>query len=123
MFVWPQKVEKTLKNKSHTTYYGTFQCGRKNIFRKILNYFLTLKTLKKHPESCILMAVGRFFFSVAPTAQNSPELNIHFIDSCIQIMICSTTSGLAYNLFFVFSDCLFIYFPEFATRCIGKQTQ
>ena len=25
-----------------------------------------------------------FFFSAAPTVQNSPELNIRFIDSCIQ---------------------------------------
>ena len=30
------------------------------------------------------MAVWINFFSAAPTAQNSPELNIRFIDSCIQ---------------------------------------
>ena len=30
------------------------------------------------------MAVGRFFFSAAPTAQNSPELHFHFINYFIQ---------------------------------------
>ena len=29
------------------------------------------------------MAVGRFFFSAAPTAQNSPKLHFHFINSFI----------------------------------------
>ena len=30
--------------------------------------------------SCILMAVGRFFFSAAPTAQKSPEFHFRFIN-------------------------------------------
>ena len=30
------------------------------------------------------MAVGRFFFSAAPTAQNSPELHFRFINYFIQ---------------------------------------
>ena len=30
------------------------------------------------------MAVGSFFFSAAPTAQNSPELHFRFINSFIQ---------------------------------------
>ena len=30
------------------------------------------------------MAVGRFFFSAAPTVQNSPELHFRFINSFIQ---------------------------------------
>ena len=30
------------------------------------------------------MAVGRFFFTAAPTAQNSPELHFPFINSFIQ---------------------------------------
>ena len=33
------------------------------------------------------------FFSAAPTGQNSPELIIRFIDSCIQCTICGTISG------------------------------
>jgi hypothetical protein len=32
-----------------------------------------LETLKKKPKSCILMAVGSFYFSAVPTAQNSPK--------------------------------------------------
>ena len=42
-----------------------------------------MKTLINRPQSIILMAVC-IFFSAAPTVQNSPELNIHFIDACIQ---------------------------------------
>ena len=30
------------------------------------------------------MAVGSFFFSAAPTAQNSPEIHFRFINSFIQ---------------------------------------
>ena len=45
---------------------------------------MTLRKLKNHPKSCILMAVGRVIFSAAPTAQNSPELHFRFINSFIQ---------------------------------------
>ena len=31
------------------------------------------------------MAVGRVFFSAAPTAKNSPELDFRFINSFIQL--------------------------------------
>ena len=47
-------------------------------------FFCPKKVEKTTPESCILMAVGRFFFSAAPTAQNSPELYFRFINSFIQ---------------------------------------
>ena len=33
------------------------------------------------------MAVGSFFFSAAPTAQNSPELQFRFINSFIQLSL------------------------------------
>ena len=33
------------------------------------------------------MAVGNFFFSAVPTAQNSPELNFHFINYFIQLSL------------------------------------
>ena len=36
------------------------------------------------------------FFTAALTAQNSPELNIHFIDSFYP-MICDTISGVVAN--------------------------
>ena len=52
-----------------------------NIFQKISKYFFDKKTNLK---SSILVAVWIFYFSAAPTAQNSPELIICFIDSCIQ---------------------------------------
>ena len=42
------------------------------------------KIEKTTPKSCILMAVGSFFFSAAPTAQNCPELHFRFINSSIQ---------------------------------------
>jgi hypothetical protein len=42
------------------------------------------------------MAVGSLFFSAAPTAQNSPELDFRFINSFIQpsrveSLVCTTT--------------------------------
>jgi len=41
--------------------------------------------LKNISKSSMLMAVWIFFFTAVPTAPNSAELNIRFIDSCIQI--------------------------------------
>ena len=48
----------------------------------------------KNTAVCCIFARGslEFFISTAPTAQNSPELNIRFIDSCIQ-MISGTYLG------------------------------
>ena len=54
-------------------------------FLKNSKKFFANKKLKKNtPKTCILMAVGRVFFSAAPTAQNSPELHFCFINSFIQ---------------------------------------
>ena len=39
------------------------------------------------------MAVGRFFFSAARTAQNSPELHFRFINSFIQSSLVGSLSG------------------------------
>ena len=38
------------------------------------------------------MAVGRFFFSASPTAQNSPELHFRFINSFIQLSLLRSLS-------------------------------
>ena len=57
-----------------------FSADATMFLKKFKNYFLTLKTLKKTPKSCILMAVGSFFLSAATTAQNSPELHFNFIN-------------------------------------------
>ena len=50
--------------------------------KKIKNY-CPQKVEKNTPKSWILMAVGSFFFSAAPTAQNSPEIHFRFINSFI----------------------------------------
>ena len=39
------------------------------------------------------MAVGSFFFSAAPTAQNNPELHFHFINSFIQPSLVGSLVG------------------------------
>ena len=55
------------------------------IFRKeIKTIFYPKKDEKVTSKSCTLMAVGRFFFSAAPTAQNSPELQFRLKHSFIQ---------------------------------------
>ena len=39
------------------------------------------------------MAVGRFFFSAAPTAQNSPEFHFCFINYFIQLSLLRSLIG------------------------------
>ena len=57
----------------------------KKYFLKNFEFFFGHKKLKKPFKKLhILMAVGRFFFSAAPTVQNSPELHFHFINSPTQ---------------------------------------
>ena len=56
-------------------------------------FFCPQKVEKTTPKSCILMAVGRFFFSAAPTAQNSPELNFRFINFFIQSSLLRSLGG------------------------------
>jgi hypothetical protein len=48
------------------------------------NNFCPQKVEKTTSNSCLLMAVGEFVFSAAPTAQNSPELHFYFTNSFIQ---------------------------------------
>ena len=58
-------------------YYVTFQCGRKNIFRKILKSFFAYKKLKKPPEKVAYLSrisvVSEIFLTAqqAKTAQKS----------------------------------------------------
>ena len=54
-----------------------------------------MKTLKKDLKSSILLTVW-IFFSAAPTAQNSPELIIRFIDSCITWSVVPYLGGFYY---------------------------
>ena len=56
-------------------------------------FFCPQKVKKTTPKSCILMAVGRGFFSAAPTAQNSPELHFRFINSFIQPYLVESLPG------------------------------
>jgi hypothetical protein len=66
--------------------YATFQCGCKNIFRKIKKKKNCPQNVEKnHPKK--LHTYGSwevFFLSAALTAQNSPELYFRFINYFIQ---------------------------------------
>ena len=53
----------------------------KYFLKKFNFFFCPQKVEKTTPKSCLLMAVGRVFFSSAQTAQNSPELHFRFINS------------------------------------------
>ena len=48
------------------------------------------------------MAVGSFFFSAALTAQNSPELNFHFINSFIQPSLVESLIATVGRLSYIF---------------------
>ena len=65
-------------------YYVTFQYGCYNIVFKKIYFFCPQKFEKTAPRSCILMAVGRGFFS----AQNSQEFLFPFYK-----FFCPTISG------------------------------
>ena len=78
-------------------------------------FFCPQKVEKTKSKSCILMAVGSFFFSAAPTAQNSPELHFRFINSFIQPSLVGSlvtttrdskkgTIHAGHNLFFFVCD-------------------
>jgi hypothetical protein len=54
-------------------------------FQNFLNFSFAHKKLKKTPQKVAsLWQLGGFFFSAAPTAQNSPELHFRSINSFIQ---------------------------------------
>ena len=59
-----------------------------------------MKTQKTDIKSCILMAVW-FFYSAVPTAQNSPELIICFLDSFIQ---CTWSNDLIYLWYYIWEQ-------------------
>ena len=76
--------KKTPNCLKHATFWGGFL-----MFSRSKNNFkisFVHKKLEKPPQKVayVLMAVGRFFFSAALTAQNSPELRFCFINSFIQ---------------------------------------
>ena len=55
------------------------------MFLKNFNFFFAHKKLKKPPQKvAYLWQLRGFFFSAARTAQNSPELHFHFLNSFIQ---------------------------------------
>ena len=70
----------------YSMYTGSSLNANHKIFEKLKNVFFWPQKLKKKNTSknCVLMVVGSFFLSAAPTAQNSPELHFYFINSFIQ---------------------------------------
>ena len=53
-------------------------------FQMNFNFFLPIKRSSKHLKKLLTYGRWAFFFSAAPTAQNSPELHFRFINSFIQ---------------------------------------
>ena len=53
-------------------------------FQINFHFFAHKKIKKSASKSCLLMAVGIFFSSAAPTAQNSTELHFRLTNSFIQ---------------------------------------
>ena len=54
-------------------YYVTFQCGRKNIFRKILNIFFAHKKLKKTPQKVAYLWQLGVCFLCSPACPKQPR--------------------------------------------------
>ena len=125
LIVWPQEVSEVTKVKMKKKYAKIvkspiFDSQKCNIAQKkphenrdsylMLQYskkkfkmFFVHENIEKlNLKSSIQTAV---FFSVASTAQNSPEFNIHFTDSCIQWSVVLYISELVAFLKFIMSLC------------------
>ena len=59
-------------------YYVTFQCRRKNVFRKILEFFFALKKLKKPPKKVEYIWQLGFFFLCGPDCPKQPRTSYPF---------------------------------------------
>ena len=60
---------------------------------------------KNHPKKLQTYGSWNFFFSAAPTAQNSPELHFHFINSFIQSSLLESLSGTQASYFINRPNC------------------
>ena len=71
-------------------YYSTFQCGRKNIFRNFCKNIFAHKKLNKQTisKSCLLMAVGSFFFLWSPACQKQPRTLFSIYISVYSTILC-----------------------------------
>ena len=82
-YLFQPKIKYFLKN--FNIFFAFMLC---NFLVRMLNFSFNLMFFcpveKTTPKSCIVMAVGSFIFSAAPTAQNSPELHFRFMNYFIQ---------------------------------------
>ena len=53
-------------------------------YKNLVIFFWPQKVEKNHPKKLHTYGIWEFFFSAAPTAQNSQELHFRFINSFIQ---------------------------------------
>ena len=58
-----------------SNYCATFHCGRYSVFKKILNFFLPLKTWKNHPKKLLIICPDPFF-SELPIGSNPSQISI-----------------------------------------------
>ena len=79
-------------------YNVTFQCGCKNIFRNFLKISFAHKKLKKPPEKVAYLWQLEFFFSAAPTAQNSGQPEISNLDQILKCSKVTTTEFLTFPI-------------------------
>ena len=54
-------------------YYATFQCGRYNVFKKILNFFFDPENMKKLPQKVAHNRPPTFFLCIGPAAQTAQK--------------------------------------------------
>ena len=74
-------------------------------FLKNLIFFAHKKLKKKHLKKLHNYSVWEFFFSTAPTAQNSPELHFCFINSFIQSSLVGSLRQVVLMLLYVHNVC------------------
>ena len=81
----PDIAPQLIGYKSLWNWYSILGCfGQSGLQWKKIKSFFDQENIKNWPQKLHTYGSLDFFFSAAPTAQNSPELNIRFIDSWIQ---------------------------------------
>ena len=88
-------------------------------------FFLPTKSWKNHPKKLHTYGSWEFFFSAAPTAQNSPELHFRFINSFIQSSLLRSLKVPFWNLLIFKGTSLSIeklasLFLFYATCCVAS---
>ena len=99
-------------------FYTTFQCGRYNVFKKILNLFFVHENIKKRPQKLLIICPKLFFHKY------DPELIFHIInmfqDSSVSLSVVFLFLSPSNQIYLVMFVCLTVDTSFIFTRKIKR---